>query len=185
MNKEKLIEMGISEELADQILTAHAEEINTVTQERDTAVKKAEGLETQLITANDTIAKFGDTKPEELTGKIADWEKKYNEDTGTLKKQLEEQELGYQTEKFLGRYKFTSELAKGAALAAFREKGFKIENGKFLGGDEFMEGLKKSNPTAFDTGEGVPRVITNTSNGTGSIDGVEAAFYAKNPSIKA
>ena len=176
MKKEELIKLGISEEVADQIVTAYSGEIQTITQERDTAVKKSEGFETQLKAANDTISAFGDIKPEELKQKISDWEEKYNTDTSTLKNQLAEQESTYQTEKFFSGYKFTSDLAKNAAIAAFKEKGFKMENGKFLGGDDFMEELKKSNPSAFDSGEGgIPKIIVGGGGGIGStIDAAQA-----------
>lgn len=170
MDKEKLIKMGISEETAEAILKEFSNEVGKITEERDTAVTKSETLEKQLSEANETIAGFGDIKPGEFQQKVKDWEEKYNKDTGELKKQLEEREITYQTEKFMSGYKFTSDLAKTAATSAFREKGFKLEDGKFLGGEEFMEELKKNNPSAFESAEGTPKVVIGGENAGKSID---------------
>lgn len=38
---------------------------------------------------------------------------------------------------------------KNSVLAEFKDKGFKLENGKFVGGREFLDGLRETEPDVF------------------------------------
>lgn len=69
--------------------------------------------------------------------------------------------------------KFTSELARKATIAEFKEQKFELKNGKFTGADEFMEKFKKENEAAFvkDGAEpNKPPVKGFTPAGTGGAD---------------
>ncbi len=102
-------------------------------------------------TAQAALKKFEGVDVEALKGEII----KLTEDLG--KKDTEYKETIAQMEyngalgKYFENFKFTSDLAKKAAMDEFRRKELKLENGQFLGGDDFMKQLKESNPTAFET----------------------------------
>ncbi|MCD7805437.1 MAG: phage scaffolding protein [Oscillospiraceae bacterium] len=113
------------------------------------AKTKADGLEQQLTDANTTIQSYKDMEPDKLKESVAEWETRYNTDTQALQAKLDKQETEFSAREYLSGYQFTSELAKNAALQMFLDKGFKRENGKFLGADDFMAELKKSNAGAF------------------------------------
>ncbi|WKY44462.1 hypothetical protein Q5O14_17940 [Eubacteriaceae bacterium ES2] len=36
-------------------------------------------------------------------------------------------------------------------MSEFKEKGFTLDNGKFLGADDFMKSVQEANPAAFET----------------------------------
>lgn len=113
------------------------------------AKTKAEGLQDQLTAANNTIQSYKDMEPEKLQQSVSDWETKYNQDTQDLQQKLEQQATEFSAREFLNGYQFTSDLAKQAALRMFLDKGFKQENGRFLGAEDFMAELKKNNAGAF------------------------------------
>lgn len=131
-------------------LEAKEKELATVTTERD-------GLKTQIADRDKDIAdlqkKVGDN--DELKNQLTTLQTKYNTDTSALQKKIDDQNNDYATEKFFSQFKFTSELAKKAAMADFKAQNFKRDDkGEFQGGKEWVEKLQKDNPTAFVTDDG-------------------------------
>lgn len=99
------------------------------------------GIKTQLDEANTTIQSYKDMDIDGIKKSAADWEKKYQDDTAALQKQLEDNRRSYAQDLFLAGYKFSSEPAKEGVRAAFAKKNFPFEDGKFLGATEYMEEL--------------------------------------------
>lgn len=111
---------------------------------------KLEELTKQLTERDKDLEKLkSENKSEELAKQLADLETKYKTDTDALNAKLAEQETDHAAEKLFGEYKFASERVKNSVLEEFKAKGFKFENGAFVGGKEYLEGLKKSEPDVF------------------------------------
>lgn len=107
---------------------------------------KLEELTKQLADRDKDLEKLkADNKSEELTKQLSELSEKYK----TATEQLAAQEQGYAAEKLLSGYKFASERVKNSVLEEFKNKGFKFENGAFVGGKEYLEELKKNEPDAF------------------------------------
>lgn len=110
---------------------------------------RADGLEGQLKEANTAIESYKGMDIEGIKKSAEEWKAKYEADTASLQKQMEQQTYDYEAERYLSKFKFSSELARKAAIADFREKKFQLQDGAFLGADDFMKQLKETNPTAF------------------------------------
>lgn len=110
---------------------------------------RADGLDEQLKTANTEIQSYKGMDIEGIQKKAKEWEEKYNTDTAELQEKISRQAYDFEAERYIGKYKFSSELAKKAALSEFREKQFQLQDGSFLGADDFMKQMKESNPAAF------------------------------------
>lgn len=107
---------------------------------------KIEELTKQLAERDSDLEKLkADNKSEELAKQLDELKAKYTEATD----KLAAQETDYAAEKLLSGYKFASERVKNSVLAEFKSKGFKYENGAFIGGKEYLEELKKNEPDAF------------------------------------
>lgn len=107
---------------------------------------KVEELTKQLAERDKDLEKLkADNKSGELTKQLDELKAKYTEATD----KLAAQETDYAAEKLLSGYKFASERVRNSVLAEFKSKGFKYENGAFVGGKEYLEELKKSEPDAF------------------------------------
>ncbi len=107
---------------------------------------KVEELTKQLAERDSDLEKLkADNKSEELAKQLDEMTAKYTEATD----KLAAQETDYAAEKLLSGYKFASERVKNSVLAEFKSKGFKYENGAFVGGKEYLEELKKNEPDAF------------------------------------
>lgn len=123
--------------------------------EQEITTKAAEiaGLQTQITERNNDIKTLRAQKDnsDELNTKLSELQTKYNTDTQEFTRKIEEQRLEYAVEKFFSPVPFASELARKAAVAEFKDKKFKLEDGKFQGGEEFIAELKKADPAAFKT----------------------------------
>lgn len=116
------------------------------------------GIKTQLEDANKTIQSYKDMDIESIKQSAADWEKKANDARADLEQRLAEQAREYSTELFLKNYQFSSKAAEKGIRSEFEAKGFTLENGKFLGAEEYMKDLMENDDykAAFVTSAPVP-----------------------------
>lgn len=109
-----------------------------------------DGLKNQLTERDKDLEKLkNDTSSAELKKQLDELNAKYDADTKALTDKLTAQEVDHAAEKLFGGYSFASERVKQSILAEFKGKGFKYENGAFVGGKEYLEELKKTEPDAF------------------------------------
>lgn len=107
---------------------------------------KVEELTKQLAERDKDLEKLkADNKSEELSKQLEELTGKYK----TATERLAAQETDFAAEKLLSGYKFASDRVRNSVLAEFKAKGFKYENGAFVGGKEFLEELKKNEPDVF------------------------------------
>lgn len=109
-----------------------------------------EELKKQLADRDKDLEKLkSENNSAELVQKLAELETKYKTDTENLTAKLAAQETDFAAERLLGGYKFANERVKKSVLEEFKGKGFKYENGAFVGAKEFFEDLKKNEPDVF------------------------------------
>ena len=157
MNKEKLKDLGVPEEFLDAVFNAVTAEINTAAKN---AVKNNGGDGDELKTAKEKI--------EELEGKLADAEGKLSaaeQERDSYSAKVGEMEKSYAAEKLFDGYKFSSSLARDAAMAKFKDAGLEFADGKYLGGKEWLDGLKKDAPEAFAGDAPAPKLMTGSGGG--------------------
>ncbi len=99
------------------------------------------GIKKQLEEANASIQSYKDMDIEGIKKSAADWEKKYNDDTAALNKQLADQARAHNEDMFLSGYQFSSKAAAAGIKAEFVKRNFPFEDGTFIGGKEFMDKL--------------------------------------------
>lgn len=129
-----------------------------------TAAKVGE-LTKQLSVRDSDLEKLkADNKSDELNKQIAELSEKYK----TATDKLAAQETDYAAEKLLSGYKFASERVRNSVLEEFKSKGFKYENGAFVGGKEYLEELKKNEPDAF--AKEAPGLFMDSTQGNVSAD---------------
>ena len=109
-----------------------------------------EELRKQLEQRNADLEKLkSDTTSAELKKQLEELNAKYESDTKALNEKLMAQETDFAAERLLGGYKFANERVKKSVLEEFKCKGFRYENGAFVGGKEFLDELKKNEPDVF------------------------------------
>lgn len=120
------------------------------------------GLKEQLTQRDKDIKALQDSAKDAsaIQQQLTDLQTKYNDDTKALNKKLADQQNEFNvtraTEKFFSGVEFSSTLAKDAAMAQFKAKGFKLDGETFQGGKEWLEALKKEQPDAFKAADPEP-----------------------------
>ena len=104
----------------------------------DAKITELDGVKQQLSDANTTIQSYKDMDIDGIKQSAKDWETKYTQETQKLTAQLAAQERTHALDMFMGGYKFSSKPAENGVRAEFEKKNFTLEDGKFLGGDEFL-----------------------------------------------
>ena len=173
MKTEDLTALGLSEDQIKSVFALNGTDIEKykadVEKQKQEVIKakeELEGVKTQLGEANTAIKGFEELDVEGIKKAAEEWKTKYEQDTEALKNQMSTKEYEFAVDKFLGGVEFSSELAKKAVLSEFKETGFKLEEGKFLGADDYITSLKASNPAAFVADKAPepepPGVVVNT-----------------------
>lgn len=107
-------------------------------------VTELTGVKQQLTDANTEIQSYKDMDIEGIQKSAKEWEDKYNADTKALEDKLTAQEYSHAADMFMSKYQFTSKPAREGVMAEFNKKGFKLEDGKFLGAEDYMNSLMES-----------------------------------------
>ena len=145
----------------------------------DAKITELDGVKQQLSDANTTIQSYKDMDIDGIKQSAKDWETKYTQETQKLTAQLAAQERTHALDMFMGGYKFSSKPAENGVRAEFEKKNFTLEDGKFLGGDEFMKSLMENDDYHEDE-EGKPffaRGVGGTGGAGGEgVKGKEAPF---------
>lgn len=172
---------GITDEQIKAIMDVHQNDVNSWNQ-------KFQAQQAQITDLNNKVKEFDGVDVAKLKQDLADAQTKYNSDMAAKDKDFAKQ-------MYFNGIQFTSNLAKTAAMAEFDKKELEFKDGKFIGADDFIEDLKKDNPTAFVTEDsnngGQSQQQNPFSSGmqqgsaTGSnLDPVTARFKELNPDIE-
>lgn len=161
MKTEFLKELGLTEEQVTAIMAENGKDIQREKDKTSKAELERDGYREQLDTAQTTLKEFEGVDVKELQGKVTELTNRLTEKDTEFQKKLSDMEYSREIENYFSGYKFTSDLAKKAALEEFKKQEFKLVEGKFMGGDDYMKTLKENNPTAFesDTTDPKPPVI--------------------------
>ena len=119
-------------------------------QKSDRLSEELKGVKAQLADANKKIQEFTDMDVDGIKAAAEAYKTESEASIKALQEQLDAKDAMYAAKDYLSKYSFSSTFAAEAILQKFIEQGFKKnEAGAYLGADEYMKGLKESNPDAF------------------------------------
>lgn len=161
MKREDLKAKGLTDEQIDFIMDENGKDINAakgdaaaIQTKLDQANTQVQGLQQQLADRDKDIQTLkGAAKDNEgINKKLTDLQAKYDADTKSLQQKLDDQRTEAAIDKAFANVPFASNLARKAAIADFKAKGYKLTDaGTFSEADSFIEALKKDDPAAFKT----------------------------------
>lgn len=170
MKREFLTNLGLTDEQVTSVMSENGKDIEKYKREADKYKTELESTKTSLEEANQTIDSYKEMDIEGIQQSVKDWKTKYKNDTEALNNKLIEQERNYARDAYFSDMKFTSESAKRGIIDQFNEQNFELKDGKFIGADEFIKGLKETDASAFVTEEEpkpnpqLPRFSSGTQN---------------------
>lgn len=173
MKREFLKTLGLEDEAIDKIMTENGKDLEKaksttekVNQELEKIKSELEANKQTLDEANAQIEKFKEMDIEGIKRSADEWKAKYEADTKAFKEQLAQKDYEFAVKEFVGQYKFTNDFVKDAFIDAFKKQGFKLEDGKFLGADDYMKTFEEKNPGVFKveetSKESVPQIVKPT-----------------------
>lgn len=137
-------------------------------------------LENQLKETNDKLQELSKVDTEELNQKIADLQKKYDEDTKALNEKYDKREYDIKLNDYAKDLKFSSNSARKSFMNELKEKELKFENDKLVGFDDFVDSYKENDPSAFiEEKKEEPSVIVNTGDNHNDKVDTDDAFINK------
>lgn len=106
-------------------------------------------LQKQLEEVNAKVQELSSTDAEKFQKEIDELKTKYETDTKALNDKWDKREREYLISDMTRDLKFSSESAKKSFIRDLTEKDLKIENGKMLGYDDFLNEYRKNDEGAF------------------------------------
>ena len=163
MQRKFLEELGLEKEVIDKIMQEHGKTVEKHKKDLETANDKSKNLEAELETTNKTLEEATSQieqfktldvegikkSAEEWKGKYENFQKEAEAQKAEFAKQLQAKEYEHAAKEFVGGHKFSSEFAKNAFMKEFLAKELKLEDGKFLGADDYVNQFRESNPGVF------------------------------------
>lgn len=163
MKREMLKELGLEDSVIDKIMAENGKDLEKNKKETEKVSEKIKNLESELKTnkqtlvdANSQIEKFKGMDVEGIKASAEEWKTKYETfQADTIKqkedfeKQMKAQEYEFAAKEYVSGLKFTSDFTKNAFLKEFMSKELKLEEGKFLGADDYINKFKEGNQGVF------------------------------------
>lgn len=172
MKREFLKNLGLADEVIDSIMAENGKDIEvekkkttSIQNKLDTANTELTTVKEQLATANTTIQSYKDMDIEGIKQSAEEWKTKYEEDTKKLQDDLKAKDYDYAVKEYMNSFKFIDDEVKELVINKFKEKGFKYEEGKFLGADDFMKEYKEAHKNLFvpdEPQDPVPTIVKPT-----------------------
>ena len=172
MKRDFLKGLGLGDSVIDQIMDENGKDIqreknavNKVNQDLEKYKAENEGLKTQLSEANTQIQSFKEMDIDGIKASAEEWKTKYETDTKALNDKIAAKDYDYAIKDFMSNYKFIDDDVKETVINKFKAKEFKLEEGKFLGGEDFMKDYKENHKSLFvpdKQQEPIPQIVKPT-----------------------
>ena len=169
MKRDFLKGLGLDDSVIDQIMDENGKDIqreknavNKVNQDLEKYKAENEGLKTQLSEANTQIQSFKEMDIDGIKASAEEWKTKYETDTKALNDKIAAKDYDYAIKDFMSNYKFIDDDVKETVINKFKAKEFKLEEGKFLGGEDFMKDYKENHKSLFvpdKQQEPIPQIV--------------------------
>lgn len=111
--------------------------------------KLIESLKDKADAAAATLEKFKDIDPEQIKGEVDAYKKKLEDAEAEYKKSIYDRDFNDALEKEMAGIKFTSNSAKAAVEKQIKESGIQLKDGKLIGFNDILDGIKTNDKDAF------------------------------------
>lgn len=159
MERKFLEELGIAKETIDKVLDANMAEIGKHKQAAEKLTAERDGLTAQLADANKAVEGFKGLDVDGIKAKAAEWEQKYNADTGALQAQLAAKDYERSVHAQAAALKFSSESARKAFVADLTAAKLSMQDGTLLGFEDFRKRYAEADPAAFAQNTPPPAIV--------------------------
>lgn len=168
MERKYLENLGLSKEQVEDIMAEHGKDLQKLKLTQEKTKEEMDAIKKQLEEANGQIETFKGMDVEGVKKAAEEWKEKAAQAQKDAAERIAKMEYDFAAKEYFSGVKFASESAKAGVMAAFRDKGFKLDNGKFLGADDWLKDLQETDKGAFAAQE--PAAKVKAVQPTGKID---------------
>ena len=146
--KELGIEVADEEKLKSMVaenyktINEYEKKVNKLETERDTYKQNYEDAE-------ETLKGFDGIDAEGMRKEIAEWKEKAENAEKDFKQKLYDRDFEDALNEAVNEIKFTSNAAKSTVMNQLKESGIKLIDGKIVGLNDVLKGIKEKDPEAF------------------------------------
>lgn len=163
MNKKELVALGLTEEVADQIVVLHGKDIESHKAKLVTSQAEIDGLKGQLTEAGVTIESFKAMKPEELKAAADDYKTKYETAQVEAATALANVKYDYALKSSMtgAKVKYSNEV-----MARLKQDELKDKNGMFISErfNEQVAQIKTEDSSLFESDTQTPKIVIGGNN---------------------
>lgn len=182
MKREFLEGLGIEKDIVDKVMAENGKDIEKAKKDYETLGVTVSDLEVQLEDANKQIEGFKGMDIDEIKKNAKEYKEKFEKNEKESKEKIAQLKYEHGLASYVDKFEFVSDRVKKSIIEDLKSKEFKLEDGNFLGADEYMEKLKENEPTSFAVvGEkdvpDIPRFVRPA--GNPSDGGIDKETFAK------
>ncbi len=167
--------------MAEEAKPTTEQTAKTYTEEEYKALQALTAAQTSLKAANDKLASFEKMDVEKIKQEAADWKQKYEQAEADRK--AKEYKDGVAA--FVRKQGMKNDIYAEHLTNQIVSKNLQFDDkGVLLGGEDVVKELKTACPDAFAPDPHERAAAPTSGHLPTSMDGVERAFYAKNPNLK-
>ncbi len=173
IDKAFLESIGITDKDAVQKITdAYAADIQA---EKDAAAK----IQGDLDTANQTIQSYKDMDIDGIKASVEDYKQKLEQSEADRKA------FEYRTKmaQYVKGLNLKNDVYEKYVTDMLTEKGLKFDGGELVGAEKYVGEFREAHADAFAPNPGERAAVPTSQHTPTSLDGVERAFYEKNPEL--
>lgn len=149
MNKEQLENLGLDENQIKEVFKLNGIAVEKAKGDLKAKETELENVKEQLDNANKEIEGFKDLNIDEIKDKAEKYKQDYEELEKKAKEELEKFKYEVAVKEYANNFNFANDRVKNSIIEDIKGKGFKLEEGKLLGADDYMKQLQENEPTSF------------------------------------
>lgn len=141
----------VSKSKYEEALRSKDNEISTLSDKLENLNTTIATRDTDLASLKEQLASAGNdaTKLNELSASLTSLQSKYDQDVKDYQAKLDKQAYEFAVKEFANGKKFSSQAAKRDFTQAMIAKGLQMDNGKLIGGEDFVSLYSQDNADAF------------------------------------
>lgn len=174
----------LTKEVIDKIMAENGKDIEKEKAKTTTAEQQRDTYKQQFENVNTELGKLKDLDYEGMKTQLNDLKTKYDTDTKELQDKLQKQDYENKAKEYLSKFNYIDDDVKETVLNKFLSKEFKLDDGKFLGADEYMKDYQEQHKGLFkqeEANDPIPTIVKPTGGhdpAKGKMSLVKAMEYA-------
>lgn len=153
MKTEDLKNQGLTDEQIQYVMSENSKDIKKYKDLSETQKTQLEDVNKQLTEANKQIEDFKEMDIEGIKKSAEDYKQKFEQAQKDSEIKVKEMQYDTDLSNYIKSLEMTDEVHAENLKNKIKEKELKFEEGKLLGGDDFVKEYKEKHPNAFKSTE--------------------------------